>query len=312
MSQTRSSMFAHRSRDGASQSHASTPSSGEPLAAHQLRDLPVESIKPSGSQPRHHFDETALQALAGSLSERGVLQPILVHQLPDGSYELIAGERRWRAAQIAGLARIPALICALGDAAALEIALIENMARADLSPIEEARACVALVQGLGLTREEVGLRVGRSRVAVSNLMRLLELPQEILDVIDRGELSEGHGRALLIAEDRDVRTALAREAVAEGWSVRTLESCAREHDGGAASASKAARGKRWHDDPDELGAVARAWGEALGVEVRARTSYNGRLRLDVVYSSVQAALAAARRLHVSERGAPDEQRDVRS
>ncbi len=273
MSQTRSSTFAD-----------------------PLRELPVDSIKPSISQPRRHFDEPALQALAGSVSERGVLQPVLVHPLPDGSYELIAGERRWRAAQMAGLQKISALVYPHDDAAALEIGLIENMARENLSPIEEARACVALVQQLGLTREDVGRRVGRSRAAVSNLMRLLELSEEIIELVDRGELSAGHGRALLMAEDPEARRALARRAVEESWSVRTLESHAREGKGEVASASKAARGKRWYDDPDAVRGVAQAWGEALGAEVRIRTSYNGRVRLEVVFASPEAALAAAGRL----------------
>ena len=149
-----------------------------------------------------------------------MLQPVLVRAKPGGTYELVAGERRWRAAQIAGLEKIPALVRPRGDAEALELALIENMAREDLNPIEEARACAALVEELGLTREEVGRRVGRGRVAVSNLMRLLDLPDEVLELLEQGALSEGHGRALLLAEDHGARRSLARTAVAEGWSVR--------------------------------------------------------------------------------------------
>ena len=140
-----------------------------------------------------------------------MLQPVLVRPKPGGTYELVAGERRWRAAQIAGLEKIPALVRARGDAEALELALIENMAREDLNPIEEARACAALVEELGLTREEVGRRVGRSRVAVSNLMRLLDLPDEAIELLEEGALSEGHGRALLLAEDHGARRSLARD-----------------------------------------------------------------------------------------------------
>src|SRR4051812_34370727 len=167
----------------------------------ELRELAVAQIAASATQPRRRFDEDALQALAGSLRDRGVLQPVLVRPLPGGTYELVAGERRWRAAQIAGLETIPAIVRDRDDADALQAALIENMAREDLNPVEEARACAALVEELGLTRETVGLRVGRSRVAVSNLLRLLDLPDDALHLLERGELSAGHGRALLLADD---------------------------------------------------------------------------------------------------------------
>src|SRR5215210_3765754 len=192
-----------------------------------LRQLPVDLIRPNPRQPRREFDESALLALAGSLEDRGLLQPVLVRPASGGTYELVAGERRWRAAQLAELETIPALVRERDDAEALEAALIENMAREDLNPVEEARACAALVEELGLTRESVGLRVGRSRVAVSNLVRLLDLPDEVLDLLERGELSEGHGRALLLATDHADRRRLARSAVADGWSVRVLEERAR-------------------------------------------------------------------------------------
>ena len=193
----------------------------------ELRDLPVDLIGPSPHQPRQRFDEPSLLALAGSLRERGVLQPVLVRPLPGGTYELIAGERRWRAAQLAGFDTIPALVRPHDDAASLELALIENMAREDLSPVEEARACALLVEELGLTREELGRRIGRSRVAVSNLLRLLDLPDEALDLLAAGELTEGHGRALLIAQGHDDRRRLARAAAADGWTVRETEARAR-------------------------------------------------------------------------------------
>src|SRR3984885_5712003 len=197
----------------------------------ELRPIPVDMVDPSPNQPRHAFDEDSLVSLAGSIRASGVLQPVLVRPLPDGRFELIAGERRWRAAQLAGLETIPALVRARDDAESLELALIENMAREDLNPVEEARACAALVEELGLSREEVGLRIGRSRVAVSNLVRLLDLPDEALALLERGELSEGHGRALLLAGDHDARKALARRAAAEQWSVRSLEQAARSADG---------------------------------------------------------------------------------
>ncbi len=190
----------------------------------ELRELPVELIAPNPSQPRGSFDEESLVALGESIKRRGVLQPVLVRPLAGGRYELIAGERRWRAATLAERETIPAIIRHHDDAASLEVALIENMAREDLNPVDEARACAGLVEELGLTREEVGLRVGRSRVAVSNLIRLLDLPDEALELIERRELTEGHGRALLLAEDHTLRRRLSREAVEARWSVRELES----------------------------------------------------------------------------------------
>src|SRR6476646_7866037 len=188
-----------------------------------LRSLPLDVISPSPNQPRKAFDDEGLQALAESLSARGVLQPVLVRPVAGGTYELIAGERRWRAARLAGLDAIPAIVRDRDDADALELALIENMAREDLNVLEQARACAALVEELGLTREDVGRRVGRSRVAVSNLLRLLELPDEAIELLQQGRLSEGHGRALLVAEDHSARRALAIRAAEEGWSVRTAE-----------------------------------------------------------------------------------------
>src|SRR5919198_1471957 len=193
----------------------------------ELRDIPVDLIAPNPNQPRRAFEEEALVALAESLRARGILQPVLVRPLAGGRYELIAGERRWRAAKLAEMETIPALVRPHEDAASLELALIENMAREDLNPVEEARACAALVEELGLTREDVGRRVGRSRVAVSNLLRLLDLPDEALELIEARELTEGHGRALLLAPQHDERRRLARDAARNGWSVRETEARAR-------------------------------------------------------------------------------------
>ena len=193
----------------------------------ELRQIPIDLISANPSQPRSSFDEETLVGLAESIKLRGVLQPVLVRPIVGGRYELVAGERRWRAARLAELDTVPAVVRRHDDAASLEVALIENMAREDLNPVEEARACAALVEELSLTREEVGLRVGRSRVAVSNLIRLLDLPDDALELIERGELTEGHGRALLLTEDHATRRSLARDAAAAGWSVRELEARAR-------------------------------------------------------------------------------------
>jgi ParB family chromosome partitioning protein len=199
------------------------PETPADAAAGELLELPVTLIKPNPSQPRTSFDPEALAALAVSIEATGVVQPLLVRPLADGSYELVAGERRWRAAQQAGLEKVPAVVRDQAEPERLQAALIENMVREDLSPVEEAKACAALVEDLGLTKEELARRVGRSRPAVSNLIRLLELPDEALDMLQSGELSEGHGRALLGANGNDVRRRLAREAVAGGWSVRETE-----------------------------------------------------------------------------------------
>ena len=268
----------------------------------ELRDLPIELIAPNPTQPRRRFDEDALQALADSLSERGVLQPVLVRPKAGGTYEIVAGERRWRAAQIAGMETVPALVRAREDAEAIELALIENMAREDLSPIEEARACAALVEELGLTREEVGRRVGRSRVAVSNLVRLLDLPDEVIELLQAGTLSEGHGRALLLAEDHAARTTLARTAVQEGWSVRVAEARARAHNA-ANGSPPAVDGRRrrltGEAHPDQLQAaqeIADALGAALGAEVSVRATRDGGFRAELPFATLEEAIELARRL----------------
>jgi ParB family chromosome partitioning protein len=266
----------------------------------ELREVPVELISPSPSQPRRRFDEESLQSLAQSLDEQGVLQPVLVRPRPGGTYELVAGERRWRAARIAGLERIPALVRERDDAAALELALIENMAREDLNPIEEARACAALVEELGLTREDVGRRVGRSRVAVSNLIRLLDLPDDVIEMLETGTLSEGHGRALLLAEDHAERRRLGRTAAAEGWSVRTTEQRARESNAAAAAGPGNGARRRTpalHPDQEEAAreiadALAAAAGTAVEVRARRDGSFDARLH----FPSRAEALEAARRL----------------
>src|SRR4051812_40402677 len=243
-----------------------------------LREIPVDLVVPNPRQPRRRFDEATLAGLAESLRQRGVLQPVLVRPVAGGTYELVAGERRWRAARVAGLDTVPALVRVHDDAQALEIALIENMAREDLNPVEEARACAALVEELGLTREEVGRRVGRSRVAVSNLLRLLDLPDEALALVERGELSEGHGRALLLATDHADRRRLARSAVADGWSVRVLEAKARaanEPDPPAAARRTSRRAAMHPDQEAAATEIADALGGALGIEVIVKPSGSG-------------------------------------
>ncbi|MGO9488941.1 MAG: ParB/RepB/Spo0J family partition protein [Solirubrobacteraceae bacterium] len=273
----------------------SVSSDGAPAGEEELRQLPVDLIVANPNQPRRDFDAETLQALADSLGEQGVLQPVLVRPRAGGTYELVAGERRWRAARLAGLDTVPALVREREDAAALEAALVENMAREDLNPIEEARACAALVEELGLTRQEIGRRVGRSRVAVSNLVRLLELPDEAIELVERGALSEGHGRALLLAEDHGARRALAREAGAKGWSVRVTEERARESN--ATSAERAPRKLRgYHPDQEQAAAqISDALSSALGAEVKVRPTANG-YRAELAFSTPEEAAELARRI----------------
>ena len=272
--------------------------STRPEAEVELRDLPLDMLVANPNQPRRAFEGESLVALAESLKERGVLQPVLVRPLPGGTYELIAGERRWRAAQIAGLESLPAMVRPDDDAASLELALIENMAREDLNPLEEARACAALVEELGLTRDEVGRRVGRSRVAVSNLLRLLDLPDLVLMLLEDGSLSEGHGRALLMAPDHDARRRLAREAATRGWSVRQTEERARAAaKGDDETTARPARVVH----PDQLAAAERlgeAFGRALGADVRVIPKASG-YSVQLAFDSLEEALEMAERLGVT-------------
>src|SRR3954471_2318254 len=180
--------------------------------APELRDLPLDLIRPNPAQPRTRFDPASISSLAASIADAGMVQPLIVRPLGDGRYELIAGERRWRAAREAGVQTAPAIVRNEEEAERLQTALIENMAREDLNPVDEARACAALVEDLGLSKEALARRLGRSRSAISNLIRLLDLPDEVLELLAAGDLSEGHGRALLMARGNDARRRLARDA----------------------------------------------------------------------------------------------------
>ena len=264
----------------------------------ELRELPLELIAPSPHQPRRTFDEESLASLGESIKLRGVLQPVLVRPLAGGRYELIAGERRWRAAELAELTTVPAIVRHHDDATSLEVALIENMAREDLNPIEEARACAALVEELGLTREEVGLRVGRGRVAISNLIRLLDLPDVAVALIERRELTEGHGRALLLADDHRERGRLAVEAVQAAWSVRELEGRARAT--GTRTPRRAPRSPRTTlhaDQEDAIARIADALGDALGAQVDVTPPAVG-YRAALSFSSLEEALDFAQRIGI--------------
>jgi len=205
---------------------AERPDSDSSMSA-VLADVAVNAVSPNPNQPRVHFDEESLSELTASIAEMGVLQPILIRPMGDGTYELIAGERRWRAAQRAGLTTIPAVIRTTDDASSVEQALVENLHRQDLTALEEAAAYQQLIDDFGLTHDQVSTRVGKSRSAITNSLRLLGLPPAVQRLLADGQLSAGHARALLGTPDRSRQESLAREAVAGGWSVRMVEDAVR-------------------------------------------------------------------------------------
>jgi len=252
----------------------------------RLRTVPLDAIAPNPHQPRTRFDEDTLQSLAASIAERGVLQPPVVREVGE-TYELVAGERRCRAAQIAGLAEIEVLVSDHDDSASLQDALVENIARDDLSPVEAARAYATIIEDLGITREELGRRVGQSRVSISNHLRLLDLPEPALDLIDSGQLTFAHGRALLLCDEHATRLSLARRAVKEGWSTRQLEDAAR-----AAGAPRARR-KPPSADQD---AFAQRFGDAVstatGLDLRVRITAGGAVTVTLTDQAAARELAA--------------------
>jgi ParB family chromosome partitioning protein len=260
-----------------------------------LREIPPDLIQPNARQPRRTFDQARLAELAESIRTRGVLQPIVVRPLAGGSFELVAGERRLRAAQMVELETIPALVRDTEDWERLDVALAENMARVDLNPVEEARACAMLVDDLGLTKQEVGRRVGRSRVAISNLIRLLELPEEALELIESGELSEGHGRALLLCKDHAARRSLAHEARDGAWSVRETERRARQAEGQPEPEPKRFSREIHPDLAEALAAAEDTLAAAFGRPVRARPRGDG-CRVEVDFETPAEAVALAERI----------------
>jgi ParB family transcriptional regulator, chromosome partitioning protein len=254
----------------------------------ELRDLPLDLIRPNPDQPRTRFDPASISSLAASIADAGMVQPLIVRPLRDGRYELIAGERRWRAAREAGIQTVPAIVRDEAEAERLQTALIENMAREDLNPVDEARACAALVEDLGLSKEELARRLGRSRSAISNLIRLLDLPDEAFELLGSGELSEGHGRALLMARGNDARRRLARDAAAGGWSVRETE---RRAKGGSGD-----RTAKVVPHPDQEAALTRAeesLEQALGTGIRVRAARRG-IRAELRFEDLDELHAFAR------------------
>jgi ParB family transcriptional regulator, chromosome partitioning protein len=211
---------------------AESPADVEAVSGLGVRTLPIELIRRNADQPRRHFDEDELDALAGSIREKGILQPILVRPAPGapGEYQIVAGERRWRAAQRAGLREAPVVIREFDDGEALEIAILENVQRSDLNPVDEAAGYRTLIDRFGRTQEGLAQVLGKSRSHVANTLRLLNLPQDVQELVVSGALSAGHAKAIMAADDP---AALARRIVDGGLNVREAEAMARKHAGGA-------------------------------------------------------------------------------
>jgi len=247
----------------------------------ELRTLEIQAIQPGRYQPRHAMDPERLDELATSIKAQGVIQPIVVREISKDRFELIAGERRWRAAQKAGLSEIPALVKVVADQAVVAMALIENIQRENLSPLEEAQALSRLIDEFHLTQQETADAVGRSRPAVSNLLRLLDLPAEIKRLLDERKLDMGHARALAtLPEDR--ATLLALQAAEHGWSVRELEEAARRAEATPKGKAKKNAGPR---DPN-ISSLERDLAEKLATRVVIAHARNGRGKLVIHYHSV--------------------------
>ena len=237
-----------------------------------LQQVDIDLVRPNPRQPREHFNEEALDRMAASLTERGMLQPLVVRRAGEG-FELIAGERRWRAAQRAGWHRVPVIVREASPNEALELALIENLQREDLNPIEEARAYEMLAKETGLTQEVVAERVGRERSTVANYLRLLRLADRVQQLLVEGALSMGHARALLGLDDAAAQIRLANAAVSGGWSVRQTEAKVR-----AERRGRAAAGGKKEKDPDTAAAEERMT-RALGTAVRILGRERGRIEI---------------------------------
>lgn len=246
----------------------------------ELRTLSVDALQPGKYQPRQTMDPERLEELASSIKAQGLVQPVVVRAIGPGRYELIAGERRWRAAQKAGLSEIPALVKVVADQAVVAMALVENIQREDLSPLEEAQALARLIEEFELTHQQAADAVGRSRAAVSNLLRMLELPAEIKRLLNERKLDMGHARALAtLPEKRAV--ALAREAAQKKWSVRELEEAVRRLDASSNGTAK----KPAVRDPN-IAALERELAEKLAARVSVAHTRSGRGKVVIHYHSL--------------------------
>ncbi len=254
-----------------------------------INTLSINDIVPNKDQPRKTFDEGALQELADSITQHGVLQPLLVRPLPSGGYQLVAGERRWRASRIAGLKEVPVVIKELSDIETMEIAIIENLQREDLNPIEEAEGLQALIDRCGFTQEEIAVSVGKSRPAIANSLRLLKLPQDVRDMTRKGEISAGHARALLAFDNEAMIYEVAENIIRNNLTVRDVERLAKMADKPVRARSKSRRRDSFYDE------VELSLTEVLGRKVKV---YNGRGRgtLEIEFYSAEDLKEIANKL----------------
>jgi ParB family chromosome partitioning protein len=239
-------------------------------SAEELNEIAIDLVEPSGMQPRTRFDDARLEELAKSITANGVVQPLLVRR-KGHHFELIAGERRWRAAQLAGLTHVPVVVRNVPDEKVLELALIENIQREDLNPIEEAHAYKKLIESIGLTQETLAERVGRDRSYITNYLRLLRLPQDIQRLIEDGKLSTGHARTLLGAGDADAQRRLARRIIERGLSVRETERMVRALD----EPRTKVRGAKIKENDPNVRAAESKLRRHLGTQVRITENQNG-------------------------------------
>lgn len=255
----------------------------------RLLVVPLDQIRPNPSQPRRRMGDEALAMLAESIATTGLVQPVVLRPLPEGGYELIAGERRWRAARIAGLAGITAVLREADERERLEVGLVENLVRQDLDPIETAQALAALIEDFGQTQTDVARRVGRSRSSVANLIRLLELPDDVQALLVAGTLTEGHGRAILMADGPRRRREVARRAADGGLSVRATEVLARARSVGARPGGE-------REVLDIADAAIDAFHGAFEAPVRVRAAAKGRVVVQITFPDETTLRAAVERL----------------
>jgi len=244
-------------------------------------EVEIDSIVPGPMQPRTHFDESSLESLADSIRTHGIVQPLLVRRR-DGGYELIAGERRWRAAKLAGISRVPVIIREVPDDSLLEIALIENIQRENLNPIEEAQAYKKLIETVGLTQESLATRVGRDRSYITNYLRLLRLPDDVQQLVKEGRLSTGHARTLLALDQVDLQRRLARQIIDGGLSVRATEQLVQK----ATEEKPARRSAPQAVDPN-IKAAETKLRRALGTQVKILQAADGRGRVEISFFNTQ-------------------------
>ncbi len=253
-----------------------------PEKGEEVLNLEINRIFPGGEQPRKTFRDNSLKELAASIKEKGVLQPIIVSRVGDGSFKLIAGERRWRAAQIAGLKKIPAIVKNVASKDSLEIALIENIQREDLNPVETAEAFNKLLKDFNLTQEELSEKVGKERATVANYLRLLKLPEEIKSLISDGSLSMGHARAILSVEGRANQIEAARKIITKGLSVREAEALAKNI---GLPGTKKSKGHKGHKDP-QIASLEDKLIKSLGTKVRIQHKGKKGGRIEIEYYSL--------------------------